>query len=234
MGGDKLTILFFFIGTGIAGVMGAMSTIGWRYRALWGVAVICAISAVAYWRYASEGSAGVAVATVVYSIPLLSVAMCVLVVGDREPRRVIPKVLPKPPVLNPGLTADYLYGVVKGATELEAKHKLSAYSDQLARMRGQVVEISIGYGGSPDVHVVGLCPQQPPGKYEYIRMGFGKDQADALAVIKVGNWIEFTGLVAHGGNQGWHLRSCVLEGIVEAPPPPPKARAPRRKASPKA
>ncbi|MFO0541850.1 MAG: hypothetical protein ACK5X4_06140 [Phenylobacterium sp.] len=223
MGGDKLTLLLFFVGTGIAGVMGALSTVGARQRILWGISVVCFVAALAYWRFATADSAALAFWTLWSLVPFVAVTMCLLVVGDREPRKPPPKPEKAKPTLNPALTADYFYGIAKGGTALEAKRKLAEFRNQLARMSGQVVNISESHDRI-DVKLLSVSALQGSEPYNWITMYFRMDQADALSVVKPGDWIEFTGQVEHGGTEGWCLMNCEFVGRAEPPTPPRRRR----------
>ncbi|MCA3715526.1 hypothetical protein [Phenylobacterium sp.] len=223
MGGDELTILLFFVGTGIAGVMGALSTVGARSRILWGISAVFGVAALAYWRFAAADSASLAFRTLWSLIPFVAVTMCLLVVGDREPRKPPPR--PKigpPPALNPALTVEHLNGLVRGATTLEAKRKLAAHAKQLAKIKGCVTDIQ------EDQHFVSVrVAGTEYNQWDHSRpMSFRLDQAAALEVVKPGDWIEFTGRVSQNNVYGWVLDQCEFVGRAE---PPPKPRAPQKK-----
>lgn len=223
MAGDKLTILLFLIGTGVAGVMGALSTVAWKSKVLWAIGLVCFVFAIAYWRFATSDFAVLAWRTIWSFIPLVAVSMCMLVVGDREPRPPTTKTPFISPSINAALTADYFYGIVRSGTELEAQRKLGEFRDQLAKMKARVVNISDRYLYI-EVRVLGLSPVQGENKYNTVDMRFRKNQANALSVIKPEDWIEFTGRVEQRGG-GWRLTDCEFVGRADAPTKPRVSRA---------
>ena len=228
MGGDKLTVFIFLVGTGAAAVIGAMSTIGRRSRLLWGVAALFGVGATVYWRFATTGFGYMAFRTGWALMPVTAVILCLLVVGDREPRkRPLAKALTKPPTLNPALTVEYLNGVVDGATKLEAQRKLATHSNQLAKIKGRADNV-VEQQNEVTVEVSGIGNE-----YDHPRrMSFRRDQADALEIIKRGDWIELSGRVQHSTVYGWVLVECELVGRAAPPPNPRAPRKPRARKAP--
>ena len=173
MSGDRLAIFLGFIAVATGAMIGAIPTPGWRGRLLWGIAVVFAALSAAYWRYAvtREVLSGF---ILIWSLsPVVGALIALLIVGGREPRKPTVRPLAKPPTLNPGLTTDYLNEIVRNATDLEAKRKLAAHRDQLAKLRGQVTAIR-EYEHDITVEVAGLVPSTRPAMKGNSRWSFAR------------------------------------------------------------
>lgn len=218
MGGDKLNLLLFWASIGAAGVMGAVATNGIRARVLWGVGLLGLLLAVST-LYAAPLSPFVRVGRTLYLMsPLIAVAVAILVTGGRKPlerRRVF-----SPPVLNPGLTVEYVSGIVSSGTHLEAQRRLEAHAHERAKLVAQVRQIKDAIfpaGVEVDVTFAGIDRSK--------KLHFRKGQEDALAVIKIGDWIEFTGQIKHSSAYGWEVRDCEFIGPTSPPKMPRRRRA---------
>ncbi|MBJ7410545.1 MAG: hypothetical protein JHD15_09300 [Phenylobacterium sp.] len=219
MGGDKLSVLLFFVGTGIAAMMAAMQVSGWRSRLFWGATLVCGIGAIVYIRTTATGQTIVGLRTVWSLSPLIAIAMYLILYGGRTEKKLPPKpIFEKPAAINPALTADHFNAIVASGTRLEAKRRLAEYEHQRAQIVAEVVDVHEAYNGIR-VKVAGLV-STPTSYLRYRTMTFRRSQADALAVIKPGDWIEFTGKVQHDAVDGWELVDCDFVGRAQAPAKP--------------
>lgn len=226
MSGDKLAIFLSFAGTAVAAVMGAVATNGWRARTLWAAALFFGLASLIYLE-AQRGAPAMGAILVLWGFsPLIAMSMFWIVMSGRTEKKLPPKprIPLEPAQINPALTAAHFSDIVRSGTKLEAQRRLAAYSHQLAKLSGEVVDIhSAVY--SIRVSVRGLAAPSDHRTEYGLPMSFRRDQADALAVIKPGDWIEFVGKVQHCNTYGWELVDCEFVGRAS---PPPKPR-PRRK-----
>lgn len=231
MSGDKLSLVLFFVGTGIAAVMGALQTAGWRSKVFWAIALVLAVLGLAYYRYAASGQVFLAVRTVYSLIPFIAVVMCVLIVDGREPikrAKPLPEKPTEPPVLNPALTAGYFNDIVKYSTEFEANRKITEHANQLMVLKAQALDV-LGENGLGYISVKAAGLTEKYGQYDIdaIDMRFRMDQKHALAAIKQGDWIEFMGKPRASGPFGWRLVECEFLGLTTDPRPKPKPKSKR-------
>jgi hypothetical protein len=227
MSGDKLTLVTFAVALAAGAVMGAIAVNGFRARILWGLALVFGLATLVALRAETGSPAHVTLITIWTWSPFIGVAMALLVSGGRKPLEVKKTALPPPdPVLNPALTIDYFNKIVATGTEFEAKKKLSAFAGQRAKICGQVVNVRENvYPSGFTVEIQDMLKKYSTPYMNSADMLFRKEQADALEVIKPGDWIEFTGKVEHAGSQGWRMVECEFVGLSEAPKPPRARRA---------
>lgn len=221
MSGDNLNALLFFASIGAGAAMGAIATNGTRARVLWGIGLIALIAAAAC-LYADAASPLIRFIRAMWiTAPFIAVTMAILVSGGRKPLE--RPIQAKRSVLNPALTAEHLNRIISDCTELEAKRRLDAHKDERAQLKGEVLEVKEAvFPAGIRVYIAF------PGDVLADRtMRFRPSQADQLAVIKRGDWIEFTGRVEHAGHYGWGLVDCEFVGLAEKP------KAPRRRSGPK-
>ena len=211
-------------------MIGAVPSRGWPRRILLLIALLFGVAAAVYW-FAQWGSpAAMAVVSLIGLSPIIAVLMVMILTVQRELPPKPPKVTtpPEPPKLNPALTADYLNGLVERTTELDAKRKITALKNQLARLKGEVSDVSEDWRGEVCAEILGLQMRDEYGDRSPIYATFKSESREAMEAVKAGDWIEFQGEVQHSGSSGWCIVRADFLGRAEPPPPPKKARVPRR------
>ena len=185
---------------------------------MWALALCFGVAALVGLRAGSGSLFETSVRTLWLCSPFIAVAM-VLIMSDQ--RQALPKpARGKAAIPNPALTVQHLNSLVEGSTKLEAKRKLDAHASQIATVKAKVANIEDDWMGLV-VRVI-TQPQKP---HSAVPMQFRRSQADALEIIKPGDWIEFSGRVEHSSVYGWTLTDCEFVGRVEPPKPPRRPRA---------
>jgi len=222
MGAMQEGALWFVAAGAVGGVMGAVGTNGWQSRVLWALALLFALATVVAIR-AKPGSVGLEVLWTVWTFaPIIGAAFAFLITTGRKPleRKALPLA---PPTLNPGLTTRYVEAIVKSSTNLEAQGRIEAHRHQRAKLVGQVRQIRRA------IYPAGVRVDAAfPGVDRAKDLHFKKGQDDALAVIKIGDWIEFTGRIDHSDAYGWEMSQCEFVGLAQ----PPKITRSRTKGAP--
>ena len=216
-------------------MIAAITVTGWPRRLLAIATMAFGIASFVYWT-GSFGSFEAGLVAVLWGMsPAIAMATTLALTTRRQlvetpkPPAIAPEPPepPEPPTFNPAITATYLNEMVNGATDLEAKRRLTTLKNQTAQFKGQVLGISEGWKGDIDAEILGLQTRTPFYGNNKVRVYFDKSNAAALEALKRGEWIEFKGEIEFDPVFGWSVVRADFIGRADPPPAPKPPRKPR-------
>lgn len=221
MPANEFATLLFLLSAIVGAVYGGISVSGARSRIFWGFAFAFVVASLIYLRWMSTASVQTAIETLWSLGPIIGVVFARLVTGGRKPLERAPS--KKELVVNPGLTAEYLNGLVSGKTALEAKRNISRHAGQLVELKGEVKGIRENWNGEPIAEILGLSNRSRYPQLNAIQVTFKGAYASALETISPGDWITFKGEVEHSDVSGWNIVRADFVGRAEPSSRPTQA-----------